>query len=101
MMPPVSKWDLSAARDLLPALLCRLARDGGPARGVQLVWAWEVGPRLAQHAKVQRLEGDILYLQVSSAAWAHALERQEAALCARLSRRVGEPGVRGLRFVVG
>ncbi len=92
--------DFVSAKELLPALLGKLAREGGPARALQIVWEQEAGPQLAQHARVLGLQVDVLAVQVRGSAWAQALQRQETLLCERLSRRLGPPGVRRLRFQV-
>lgn len=94
----MSRRDFTSAKDLLPALLGRLTREGGPARALQSVWEREVGVQLARNSRVVALEHDVLTLWVSAPPWAQALRKQEQLLCARLTERIGPPGIRRLRF---
>jgi predicted nucleic acid-binding Zn ribbon protein len=83
-------------RSLLPALLGRLAREGGPASALQPVWADLVGAVLAAHSRPTALEGGVLVVTARDALWAGALEAQSRAVVARLAEKHPGLGVQRL-----
>jgi predicted nucleic acid-binding Zn ribbon protein len=97
----VANRDIPSARDLLPAVLGRLARNGGPVQGLQAVWEQEVGARLGKQTQVTALHGDVLHIRVPQIAYADALQRDQDMICERMTRRLGGPAIRTLRVEVG
>jgi predicted nucleic acid-binding Zn ribbon protein len=97
----VAAREPSSIRDLLPALLGRLAREGAPASGLQPIWADVVGPALAAQSRPVALEGGVLVVSMRDALWAGALEAQARAVVARLTERHPELRIERLRVRVG
>jgi hypothetical protein len=86
-------------RDLLPAVLARLARESGQAERLLPVWAEIVGPQISRNARPRRLEGGALVIEVTAARWAQELGLQQATLCERLNGQLGRGAVQRLEFV--
>jgi predicted nucleic acid-binding Zn ribbon protein len=100
-MRRVAPREPSSLKSLLPALLGRLAREGGPASMLQPLWAELVGPVLAAQSRPSALHGKVLVVTASSPLWAGALEAQGRAVVARLSERHPGLGVERLEVRVG
>lgn len=74
-----------------------------PARGYRACKAFQraAGARILQSARAERMKGAILYVRVSSSAWAQNLSLMREQIVAKLQRTPGGEGVNDLRFHVG
>lgn len=86
-------------RDLLPAVLARLARESGQVERLLPIWIEVVGAQIARNARPRKLEGGALVIEVSAARWAQELSLQQTELCDRLNGRLGSSVVQRLEFV--
>lgn len=92
--------DFSPIKDLLPALLGRLATETGVASGLKPLWSEVVGEAIARHTRPLRLDKGALHVQVTDASWKRELSAREAELVSRLCHRLGEKAVQHLVFFV-
>lgn len=88
-------------KQLLPAVLGRVARESGSARGLLPIWEEAVGAQISKQARPISLERGLLLVEVPSAVWARDLAQREAELVARLSERLGGGVVTRLAFRLG
>jgi hypothetical protein len=74
-----------------------------PARAHRALRAFQraAGPRIGARARAERLRGAILFVRVTSSAWAQELHVLKAQLLTKLQRTPGGEGVFDLRFTVG
>ncbi len=61
-------------------------------------WAMVAGPRICAVTQRARLQGDVLHVQLSSAAWRHTLHLQRDAWRDRLNEHLGGSLVREIVF---
>jgi predicted nucleic acid-binding Zn ribbon protein len=97
----VARREPPSIRSILPGVLGRLAREGGPVSALQPVWADVVGPVLAAQSRPSALRGEVLEVCATSAMWAGALEAQAARVLARLAEQHTQLGIRRLEVRVG
>jgi predicted nucleic acid-binding Zn ribbon protein len=73
------------------------------ARSFRAMRAFSVaaGPRIAEHARAERLRGAILFVRCATAAWTQHLHVMKAQLIDKLARVSGGEHVREIRFTVG
>jgi hypothetical protein len=91
-----------ASSSLIDDVFARLKLDE-TARSFRAVRAFAraAGPRISSHARAERLRGAVLYVRVSSSAWAHEMHALKEQLVDKLRRTAGGEDVRDLRFSVG
>jgi hypothetical protein len=65
------------------------------------LWPRAAGPRIASHARAERLRNKTLVVRVSSSAWANELSFLKAELLAKLRALPGGEAIKDLRFSVG
>jgi predicted nucleic acid-binding Zn ribbon protein len=63
-----------------------------------LHWEEIVGPDLAERARPDCIRGDVLWLRVIDSVWMQQLSLQKIILLALLNDRLGEKGVKDIRF---
>jgi hypothetical protein len=90
----------------LSQALDQALRRMGYGRRASALWAmakWDqaVGPAVARHARPERAEGDVLFVVVDSAAWAHELRWMQEGLLQRLCEACGRRAVSRLVLRVG
>jgi len=90
----------------LGSILDQLAGEPRLAEGMsigRLAGRWEevVGERLAQECSPMRLEGRILLVRATSAAWATQIRFLATQVAARANAALGREAVEGVRVVVG
>jgi predicted nucleic acid-binding Zn ribbon protein len=88
----------SSARQLLPQVLLRLARDTQNASALKPVWAEAVGEVSARHSRPLFLDGRTLVVEVESPRWAAALQAEQAGILERLGQSLGEGSLAALVF---
>jgi hypothetical protein len=92
------------AAQLLDATFRRLKLDDA-ARSFRAMRAFAVGvapvARIAEHARAERLRGNVLYVRCDSSAWTQHLHVMKAQLLERLHKTPGGEEVEELRFNVG
>lgn len=92
------------AAQLLDGTFRRLKLDEA-ARSFRAMRAFAVGvapvARIAEHARAERLRGNILYVRCDSSAWTQHLHVMKAQLLERLRKTPGGEQVEELRFNVG
>jgi len=73
------------------------------ARGFRAMRAFALaaGPGLRGRARAEKVRGSILFVRVTSSAWAHELHTLKAPLLDKLRRTVGGESIADLRFSVG
>ena len=93
-----------ATAQLLDGTFRRLKLDEA-ARSFRAMRAFAVGvapvAHIAEHARAERLRGNILYVRCDSSAWTQHLHVMKAQLLERLRRTPGGEQVEELRFNVG
>lgn len=94
--------DPQPARELIEPLFRWLKLDD-KARSFQAMRAFAeaAGPRIAARARAEALRGTILFVRVSSSAWAHELHALKHEIVDKLRRTPGGETVAELRFSVG
>lgn len=100
---PVSFTDDGAVKSLgeiLGPALAEVTRRTGSAAALMPIWARVVGPVIAPHTRLVRLEGGRLEVRCDAPAWRDALKGEGPALVRRLNAALGEGRVRELVFVV-
>jgi hypothetical protein len=63
-------------------------------------WDAIVGPSLARHARAERIERDVLVVEVTSSSAMHHVSHYKLELLERLERHLGARIVRDVRFVL-
>ena len=66
--------------------------------GLFLRWEEIVGGDLAAKARPDCIRGDVLWLRVADSVWMQQLSLQKSTLLALLNDRLGENGVKDIRF---
>lgn len=94
----MSRREPIALKSLLPSLLGRLAREGGPVASLAPLWEEVVGESIARQAHPRRMEGTLLIIGVSSAVWARELAGRERELLKSLAERLPSLPLTGLQF---
>lgn len=79
--------DFTSARNLLPGLLAKLARESGRAKSLLPVWAEAAGPLIAAQAIPDRIDGDALIVIVPDRSWLQRIEEHAKEIGARLSEK--------------
>ena len=90
-----------AVGDLIPGVLSRLG-IGETLERWRAVTEWDeiVGPSLARHARAERIERDVLVVEVTSSAAMHHVSHYKHELLESLERHFGARVVRDVRFVL-
>jgi predicted nucleic acid-binding Zn ribbon protein len=101
MMTFVSQNDPPPLKNLLGAVLSKVAQDTGSARALKPIWAEAVGDTIAAQSWPVALSGKTLLIQVTHPSWANELGRREAELKERLNALLGGDAVQHLQFRVG
>ena len=96
--PAVAPRDPTSLKDLLPAVLARLARESGGGDRLGPVWDQLVGPTIAKNARPFALRDGTLVVRVTSPRWASELGGQAQALVAKLEDKLGAGFVKTLQF---
>jgi hypothetical protein len=74
---------------ILRGLLKHMGLSSGVSRhGVLERWPKIVGPRIARHAKAERISGGTLFIAVDSSAWMHALVAMKQNLLDKVNAHV-------------
>jgi hypothetical protein len=90
------------ARELIEPLFHWLKLDERARQFRALrAFALAAGPRIAGRARAEALRGPILFVRVSSSAWAHELHALKHEILDKLRRTSGGEQVAELRFSVG
>jgi len=97
----VARREFTSLKQLLPAVLGRVARESGSARALLPIWEEAVGAHIAQNARPVSLQNGELLIAVPSAVWARDLAQRQAELVARLSEKLGDGTVKRLAFRLG
>ena len=86
---------------LIPGVLSRLG-IGETLERWRAVTEWDeiVGPSLARHARAERIERDVLVVEVTSSAAMHHVSHYKRELLERLERHFAARIVRDVRFVL-
>ena len=92
--------DLSPLKELLPAVLERLANESGSAAGLLPFWSEAVGEAIARHSKPVRLEKGTLTIETKNAEWKRELENREPVLISRLGTHLGTGKILRIEFSV-
>ncbi len=100
MMPPPMPppKDPTALKDLLPAVLARLARESGGGDRLRPIWEELVGPAIAKNSHPFALRDKELVVRVTSARWAAELAAQAPELLSRLEKKLGSGYVTRMQF---
>jgi predicted nucleic acid-binding Zn ribbon protein len=102
-MPPKRKSVVPRQGEaLLDGLFRRLGLEK-EARSWRALQAWQsaAGPKIAERARAERVQGTTLILRVTSAAWANELGYLKGQLLERLQETPGADWITELRFSVG
>jgi predicted nucleic acid-binding Zn ribbon protein len=91
---------MRAVAEMLPMVLRKLRHLPGLDTPVwKVLWQIKVGPALAAHTEVVRLEKGILYVAVDHHAWHRELRRMKPELVAALNEACGRSLLHDLEFL--
>jgi predicted nucleic acid-binding Zn ribbon protein len=93
-------WPVKSLGELLGPALAELTERTGSTAALASVWTRVVGPVIAPHTRLLRLEDARLVVACDAQAWKDALEGEGPGLVRRLNATLGEARVRELVFVV-
>ncbi|RPI02874.1 MAG: DUF721 domain-containing protein [Calditrichaeota bacterium] len=67
---------------------------------IRVIEEWDkiVGPNIAKIARVERVEGSILYVKVSSMTWRTELLFQKQAILQKIETVIGKDIIKDIRF---